>query len=161
MRGEATEAIEAATRRLFAWLSRESLPLWSTVGIDRDVGGFVEQLTPGGARVADVRRARLVARQIYAFKKAGDLGWTGPVQELVQHGLSALLERHLVENDVIPRFVPAENRCERSFDLYDQAFALFGLAHAFAFTQEKGLETKAIEILRRMREHWRHPGEGF
>ena len=151
-----------ATRRLFNWLNEDALPLWSTTGVDRCDGGFVEQLTPDGQLVVDVRRARLVARQIFTFKSAGDLGWNGPVDEIVRHGLRALVDRHLTtEDEVVPRYIPAENRGDGEFDLYDQAFVLFGLAHGFAHTADPALASRALAIITKMRAEWAHEGGGF
>src|SRR5207249_5235586 len=83
--------VRDAAGRLFAWLVDSALPLWSTTGVDWISGGFVEQLTPDGRVIADVRRARLVSRQIFAFKSAGDLGRAGPADQLGRHGIDALL----------------------------------------------------------------------
>jgi mannose-6-phosphate isomerase len=156
------EHLREVSSRFFGWLTNDALPLWSTTGVDWEGGGFVEQLTPDGTVVADVRRARLVARQIFAFKSAGDLGWNGPVDRLVEHGLEALLNRHVTEGgEVVPRYIPTEDRGEGAFDLYDQAFVLFGLAHGFAHTGDRKLETRALSILSRLRSRWATAGGGF
>jgi mannose-6-phosphate isomerase len=153
--------VRQRTKSFFDWLSARSLPLWSTVGVDRQNGGFIEQLTSDGAIIADVRRARLVARQIFAFSVAGELGWSGPIDELVDHGLSALLRYHLTpQAAVIPRFIPCEQRGEGDFDLYDQAFVLFGLASAYAHSRNQSLEFLALHIVTNMREGFSHDG-GF
>jgi len=150
------------TAKLFGWLRDEALPLWSTVGVDRANGGFVERIEPDGRLNADVRRARLVARQIYVFRTAYELGWNGPCLDLVQHGLTALREHHIGADDVvIPRYTPASGASEGGFDLYDQAFALFGLGHAAALGATDELEEQAGRILTRMREGWQHDAGGF
>jgi mannose-6-phosphate isomerase len=155
-------AAREGTRRFFHWLTEEALPLWSTKGVDFRDGGFIERLTPAGEPIADVRRARLVARQIFAFKTAADLGWTGPADDLVRHGLTALLQQHVTpDNKVVPRYSPAEGRGEGSFDLYDHAFVLFGLAHGYAQTGDRQLEALALAIIARMRENWSVNGGGF
>ncbi len=154
--------VSNATDRLFAWLSSDALPLWSTIGVDRDGGGFVERITAEGELIADVRRARLVARQIFVFRSAGSLGWSGPVDFLVDHGLAALLNHHLTdEHDVVPRYIPLAAKGEGEFDLYDQAFVLFGLAQGYGHTRDPQLETRALAILARMERSWALPGGGF
>ena len=154
--------VRGATRQLFDWLATQALPLWSSTGVDLIDGGFVERLTPVGGRIADVRRARLVARQIFVFKSAADLGWDGPSDLLVRHGVAALLDRHVSDaGDVIPRYIPSERRGEGGFDLYDHAFVLFGLAHGYAQTRDPKLEALALAILSRMREGWAVKEGGF
>jgi mannose-6-phosphate isomerase len=148
--------------RLLDWLARQALPFWSTHGADVDGGGFIERVEPDGALIADVRRARLVARQIYVFRMAGELGWQGKARALVDHGLAALRTHHIGADDTaISRYHPATNTSEGDFDLYDQAFVLFGLAHGFAVTGDPDLQVQAERILARMREGWQHPLGGF
>jgi len=150
------------TQGFFRWLTNEALPLWSTTGVDVRNGGFIERLTPDGQPIGDVRRARLVARQIFAFKAAAELGWTGPADSLVRHGLTALLQHHLAAgSEVIPRYIPAEERQEGDFDLYDHAFVLFGLAHGYAWTGDEQLEALALSILSRLRKDWGLEEGGF
>ncbi len=151
-----------AVEELFGWLSNKALPLWSTKGVDFEQGGFIERINPDGGLIGDVRRARLVARQIYAFRTANELGWSGPGRELAQHGLTALVANHISDDDmVIPVYMPATGRSEGGFDLYDQAFALFGLANAARLGHQEELEARALRILARMREGWGHPVGGF
>lgn len=148
--------------RLLNWMSATALPFWSTRGVDLYAGGFIERVEPDGTLVADVRRARLVARQIYVFRIAGDFGWKGNTRALVDHGLAALRRHHIGADDVaIPRYHLAKDASEGEFDLYDQAFVLFGLAHGFAVTGDSDLEAQAERILARMREGWQHPLGGF
>lgn len=152
----------SADTALLRFVAEDALPFWSTSGVDRERGGFVEQVRPDGTLVADVRRARLVARQIYVFRTAHDLGWSGPSLDLVAHGIEALIGRHLdADNNVIPRYRPASDSGEGDFDLYDQAFVLFGLAHGFAVTRDPILADRAERILSRMIKGWRHPLGGF
>lgn len=147
---------------LFEWLSTKALPLWSTRGVDREFGGFIERIEPDGTLVGDVRRARLVARQIYAFRAAHELGWSGSGLELVRHGLAALVSHHISDDELaIPNHTPATGASGGGFDLYDQAFVLFGLANAARVEADAGLEERALRILARMRKDWAHPAGGF
>ncbi|MGO8610084.1 AGE family epimerase/isomerase, partial [Rhizobium johnstonii] len=77
-------------------------------------GGFIERVEPDGTLVADVRRARLVARQIYVFRMAAELGWKGNARALVDHGLAALRRCHIGADDdvAIPRYHPASDTSE-------------------------------------------------
>lgn len=148
--------------QLLDWLANDALPFWSTHGVDVEGGGFIERIEPDGTLVADIRRARLVARQIYVFRLAGELGWQGNARALVDHGLTALRRHHIGADDTaISRYHPATGISEGEFDLYDQAFVLFGLAHGFAVTGDGDLKAQAERILARMREGWQHPLGGF
>lgn len=145
------------------WLFRDALPLWSSTGTDHRQGGFHEKLTTDGLPTNDPRRARVVGRQIYAFATAETLGWTGPGRDIVRHGLD-FLERHLVTPDdrVIPLVAADGTRLSESFDLYDQAFVLFGLAAAAKIGER--LET-VVPLGQRLRDRmiagWKHPEAGF
>lgn len=151
-----------ATEALFDWLTGQALPMWSAAGVDRNHGGFIEQIDPDGHKHADVRRARLVARQIYAFRLAGTLGWTGPADQLARHGQTALMRHHIGPDMVaVPRYFPGEDRTETGFDLYDQAFVLFGLSQIARLPGETSAEGIALRILAAMRVGWQHPRGGF
>lgn len=153
-----TPELAALKRQLF----EASFPLWSTVGVDAANGGFFERLTPEGTVIDDPRRARLVGRQIYSFAMAERLGWEGPGRAMVQHGLSYLLD-HMVQDDRIVPLTDASGKAlSRTFDLYDQAFVLFGLAAAASIGEQVDTLTKTA---RRIRDHmlrgWKHPEAGF
>lgn len=114
---------------LRAWFLHHALPLWNRYGVDRHAGGFFEKLHPDLHPTAEPRRARLVARQIYWFAAGGELGWQGPVDELINHGLQ-FLTSHLISSE-------AEVRASCGADgtlhdgrqhLYDVAFVLLALA---------------------------------
>ena len=156
-------AIEAGAR-LIRWLFDEALPFWAHQGIDRAGGGFHERFSPDGRTLADPRRARVAGRQIYAFAVAKQLGWQGPARAIVRHGL-AFLQRHLCEGEtlVVPVVDMAPGGPARSgFDLYDQAFVLFGLAAAASIGEQPVRQCNLARRLRdRMMAGWKHPLAGF
>ena len=151
-----------AYHALETWLFDTAFPFWSTQGTDFDNGGFIERFTPAGEAIDDPRRARLVARQIYAFAAAERLGWKGPARETVRHGLDYLLG-HMIKGDAIAPLVhPGAPDALTAFDLYDQAFVLFGLAAAAGLgEQTEDLTRIAIGIRERMILGWKHPDAGF
>lgn len=154
--------ITPAYDRLRDWLFRDAFPLWADIGVDRVAGGFVERLNPDGSIIDDPRRARLVARQIYAFAMAERLGWDGPAREIVRHGLDFLLGRMLVGDAVVPLWTPADVEPRTGFDLYDQAFVLFGLAAAAGIGERtEELAGRARGVRQRMIAGWKHPVAGF
>ncbi|MGQ2989694.1 MAG: AGE family epimerase/isomerase [Brevundimonas sp.] len=148
--------------RLRDWLFQDAFPLWAEVGLDRANGGFIERLNPDGTVIDDPRRARLVARQIYVFAMAETLGWNGPARPIVRHGLDFLLDRILIGDAVVPLWTPSDHTPRTGFDLYDQAFVLFGLAAAAGVGERtEELAERARGVRRRMIEGWKHPVAGF
>lgn len=147
---------------LIDWLRTTAFPFWAGIGVDRVTGGFVERLTPEGAVIDDPRRARLVSRQIYAFAAAERLGWDGPAREIVRHGLDFLLTRMMDGPAVAPMWRPGDAAPQIGFDLYDQAFVLFGLAAAAAAGERpEELGERARAVRDRMIAGWKHPTAGF
>jgi len=84
-----------------------------------------------GKPVQANRRARVQARQIYVYATAGDLGWDGPWQDAVEHGLDFFLKNYLRPDGLFRTIVAPDGQAvdDRAW-LYDQAFALFATAQA-------------------------------
>jgi mannose/cellobiose epimerase-like protein (N-acyl-D-glucosamine 2-epimerase family) len=145
------------------WLSNSALPFWASKGLDRQNGGFHEKILQNGQLSDEPRRARVAGRQIYAFAAAEKMGWSGPAREVVRHGLQWLERHHLTPDNRILPLVSAEGAClKASFDLYDQAFVLFGLAAAAGLDENSAhLERLALRIRDRMLNGWKHPLAGF
>jgi mannose-6-phosphate isomerase len=122
-------AILPAFEELRSWFLDQALPLWSRNGVDRQAGGFFEKLHPNLQPTAEPRRARLVARQIYWFAAGGELGWQGPVDELIHHGFQ-FLTRHLIscEGEVRASCAADGGPLDIRQHLYDVAFVLLALA---------------------------------
>ncbi|MFG1461268.1 AGE family epimerase/isomerase [Xanthobacter sp. DSM 24535] len=154
---------EQERRQLLAWLFEQALPLWSTVGVDRARWGFFEKLTPDGIPTEDPRRARVLGRQIFSFATAAKLGWDGPARDLVRHGLDALEARYFDANGLVRSVIDADGKVlVGTFDLYDHAFVLFGLAAAHAAGERPAeLAARARTLLARMRSEFAHPTAGF
>lgn len=158
-----TDDLDTGFSVLRDWLFREALPLWSDLGTDRAQGGFFEKLTVNGRPTDEPRRARVVGRQIYAFATAETLGWDGPARDLVRHGLEALERHHLTADArVVPLVAADGNRLSEAFDLYDQAFVLFGLAAAAGIGERRAhVEALAERLRARMIADFKHPLGGF
>ncbi|MFG1423714.1 AGE family epimerase/isomerase [Roseixanthobacter liquoris] len=150
------------TENLLTWLFQEALPFWSTRGVDRGQGGFYERLDPTGAILPEPRRARLVARQIYAFSAAERLGWDGPARPILRHGLAALDGFFAADGTLIATRTPEGATLSGAFDSYDHAFVLFALAAAHASgEQAEEARARAHRLLETMRAHYAHPRAGF
>lgn len=115
------------------WLFDETLPLWSTVGVDRINGGFFEALSLEGTPVTSEKRTRTMARQIYALSVAKARGWEGPADELIAHGLDFIVGKgRNARGGFIRTFNPDGTVADATEDAYDHAFVLLALAHAHA-----------------------------
>jgi mannose/cellobiose epimerase-like protein (N-acyl-D-glucosamine 2-epimerase family) len=126
--GHERESARNEAERLKAWLVEKAYPLWAAYGADTVRGGFHERLN-GRQPLDEARRARVQPRQVAAFSRSRELGWEGDADALARHGLDYFLTkfrrddglfRTLIESDG----TPADDRVL----LYDQAFALLGLA---------------------------------
>ncbi|KXF75426.1 mannose-1-phosphate guanylyltransferase [Paramesorhizobium deserti] len=117
--------------RVHHWLFEETLPLWSTVGVDERHGGFFEVLSLTGLPIERIKRTRTMARQIYAFAVAKEMGWDGPARELIDHGIRFIKAHGRTERGGwVKTFNPDGSAADPTEDAYDQSFVLLALAHA-------------------------------
>ncbi|MBB3395010.1 MULTISPECIES: AGE family epimerase/isomerase [unclassified Rhizobium] len=147
------------------WLHGNALPLWFEVGYDRQAGGFFERVALDGTPcVADNRRARVHPRQIYCFAAAGGRNVLVDWRELIQHGFS-WFERVYRRDDALFGSVasPSGEMIDESFDLYNQAFALFAFSQlALSVPEQKdAMEQKARVLLSTLKAEYAHPEAGF
>jgi mannose-6-phosphate isomerase len=115
-----------------AWLFDAALPLWAGAGFDAKTGLFQEKLDHAGAPVSGLaRRMRVQTRQTYVFRQAARLGWPGDWKPLVRAGLETIAARGRAEGGAVGCALSETGKLvDPRRDLYDQAFALFALAHA-------------------------------
>lgn len=157
-------AFQVVRTELLEWFAHQAAPLWSTAGTDWQQGGFFEKLDASGAPVEEARRTRVVARQLYVFSVARQLGWEGDHHRWVAHGLDFLINRlqqadHTFASSVTPQGVVVN----ATFDLYEQAFAMFAMASVFRLDPESfgGLRANAERVLQAVEAGWGHPQIGF
>ena len=140
--------LNALRRRLVDWLVNSAYPLWARCGVDASTGGFIETLDRNGYAIANPRRARTQPRQLYAFARAKALGWHGDATRIVSRG-SDYFTKHYRRSDGLFRTlvdVDGASLDNRAL-LYDQAFALLGLAAAaVALDSLDPLERQALEL---------------
>ncbi len=159
-----TTLIQEDAARLKAWLFDDALPLWLANGIDRRSGGFFERLDQSGRPLSEPRRSRVQPRQIYCFTEAGRLGWTGAWQGVVSDGLENFFHRFCNEDGtVISLGSPDGGVLDASFNLYNQAFALFAYAQVGAVLPDRHAEMRdrAVSLLTHMTSNYAHPARGF
>ena len=152
-----------AAQRHRHWLVAAALPLWAHRGVDLERGGFFEKVGFDLRPVAEPRRARVVARQIYVFATAQRRGWLDGADALVEHGLSFLLNLLRQQDGSFAAAVEPDGRVVRGeFDLYEHAFVLFALASACRDRPDRSaLAAEARTLLGCMHAHWKHPVAGF
>jgi mannose/cellobiose epimerase-like protein (N-acyl-D-glucosamine 2-epimerase family) len=152
-------------KRFENWLTHDAIPLWQGSGIDWKDGGFFEALALEDATpLNQPKRALVQARQIYSFRVARDLGIVPAetARKIIAHGSDFLLKHyrlptgefiHSVEKDGKPiKIIP---------ELYTQAFALFGLAHAYAVDPQPEILIVAKALLKYLHSERRVPSGGF
>ncbi|HWE46479.1 MAG TPA: AGE family epimerase/isomerase [Caulobacteraceae bacterium] len=127
--GEARHALTPLIARARAWTFEEALPLWATIGRDGPGLGFVERLDRDGRpEPLDFKRFRVQARQIYVFSQAHVMGWVGGL-EAARAGYDFIRAHARLEGGGWAKLLTREGAItDPTFDLYDQAFALYALA---------------------------------
>ena len=112
------------------WMLNTTLPWWGEHGVDRENGGYVEQVTPDGrdAQIA-FKRTRVTARQIYVFSHGHMLGFQ-PGLDLARHGVDFLINKTWNGSDkgFARKLTRDGAQLDSTPDLYDHAFVLFALS---------------------------------
>ena len=151
--------IDQARTALKSWLVDHAYPLWWSLGADQQGGGFHERLHLSGTPTDDARRSRLHPRQMYAFSLARQLGWSGPAETAVRHALSFYLKRYRRPDSLFAPLPSTDS--DAPVLLYDQAFALLGLASACKVLPDRTLYNQARQLLAALHEQFRHARGGF
>jgi mannose-6-phosphate isomerase len=144
------------------WLLNDALPLWWARGADHEFGGFHERLRQDASPAGEPRRSRLHPRQIHAFSLGAELGWSGHAEAAVQHALRFYLAHYQRSDGLFIRLVaPDGTTRDADAELYDQAFALLGLASAYKLLREESLRQQALQLLNAINQYFRHDAAGF
>ncbi|MCZ8543137.1 mannose-1-phosphate guanylyltransferase/mannose-6-phosphate isomerase [Mesorhizobium qingshengii] len=118
-------------RRVHHWLFQETLPLWSTSGVDERHGGFHEALGFDASPLMKPKRMRTQARQVYAFAVARARGWDGPADRLISHGIEFMARQGRTDNGGWVRTLNVDGSvADATEDAYDHSCLLLALAHA-------------------------------
>jgi mannose-6-phosphate isomerase len=154
--------LKAASRQATAWLYETALPLWLEHGVDRRRGGFYEALSHHDLNpVHDYKRLRVLSRQIYVFSQGAQRG-VPDAGAAVEHGLDFLLNRaRHPDGGFISRLDLDGEGLDQTRDLYDLAFVLFALAHAYRLTRDGRLKAEALALLDFIQTSMRHPAGGY
>ncbi|MER9749342.1 mannose-1-phosphate guanylyltransferase/mannose-6-phosphate isomerase [Mesorhizobium sp. M0140] len=118
-------------RRVHHWLFQETLPLWSTSGVDERHGGFHEALGLDASPLMKPKRMRTMARQVYAFAVARARGWDGPADRLISHGIAFMAGKGRTDKGGWVRTLNVDGSvADATEDAYDHSCVLLALAHA-------------------------------
>lgn len=147
------------------WLTQYALPLWLAKGIDREKGGFIESLSLENGEVLDSpTRAMVQARQIFSFRVALDAGLCDPeaAKRAIDSGIKSLLTSYSLPSGAFIHSIDANGKTlNPSLDLYTQAFALFGMANAYAVRPSEELVLRAKSLIEYLQRERRVQGGGF
>ncbi|MBZ9709265.1 mannose-1-phosphate guanylyltransferase/mannose-6-phosphate isomerase [Mesorhizobium sp. B2-1-8] len=118
-------------KRVEHWLFNETLPLWSTAGVDDVYGGFHEALGFDTRPLGKSKRMRTMARQIYAFAVAKERGWAGPADKLIAHGIDFIAKHGRTTRGGWVRTLNVNGSvADPAEDAYDHSCVLLALCHA-------------------------------
>ncbi|TIS59728.1 mannose-1-phosphate guanylyltransferase/mannose-6-phosphate isomerase [Mesorhizobium sp.] len=118
-------------RRVHHWLFQETLPLWSTSGVDERHGGFHEAVGFDATPLMKPKRMRTMARQVYAFAVAKARGWDGPADRLISHGIEFMTRNGRTDRGGWVRTLNIDGSvADAAEDAYDHSCVLLALAHA-------------------------------
>lgn len=150
---------------LTGWLVNQALPVWTADGIDSDKGTCYEAIALDSSQGQSTPcRARVVPRQIYSFLEGERLGWNGPAIRIASDLHDWFKGAYLLKEGYFAAAVDAHGKVsDPTFDLYNQAFALFGFANVALAIPEQREEAiaSANRLLDLLQQSYRHPEAGF
>lgn len=148
--------------RVRAWTFEQALPFWAEHGIDREYGGFLEELSFDGAPTAvDLKRVRVICRQLYVFSHAALLGWSEGAA-LSDRAYEYLIAKARLPDGGWARLLNRKGQIkDPTPDLYDVAFVLFGLAWRYRLTGDAEARQLAHDTLDFVQQQMRGPHGGF
>lgn len=159
------QPLHPISSELTRWLTEKALPVWFTCGVDLAKGECFEAIDLIDQKpTKDPRRARVVPRQIYSFLEGAKLGWEGPADEVATSLFDWYLQNYLTRSGYFASAVDIENKIvDDTFDLYNQAFALFCFANVASHLPARKAEAteQAANLVNFLVEHYKHREGGF
>lgn len=130
---------------LVSWMREEALPLWVSRGVDRQAGGFVEELSQDGSpSMVQFKRVRVQGRQLFCFATAAILGWHKDAGSLAEIGFNFLKKNCRAGDGHWVRRLSRDGAIlDSEFDLYDTAFVVLGFAVYYRLTKNR----EALELM--------------
>lgn len=151
-----------APSRVRQWLTDAALPLWSTTGVDGEMGGFFERLTLDGTPdLAAAKRVRVQARQIYVFSHAKLLGLMPESDRIAAQGVDFVMRHGFpdgIARGVVHSFERDGTVRDSGRDTYDHAFLLFALSWYHRATGDAAVRETILALGDAIWAILRHPG---
>lgn len=158
-------SLSSEIKGMHGWLRRDALPLWAEVGFDPQRGGFIERVNLDGTpKLDDDVRARVQPRQVYCYAVSGGQGAPSAWHEAATAGFDWFEHVYRRTDGFFGNLASPDGRLiDDSFDLYNQAFALFAMAQVARTypTRAAEMEGKAVALLSAMQQRHAHPLGGF
>lgn len=146
------------------WLKESVFPLWTHKGIDKNNGGFIENLSFNGEPQDIPRRAMVQCRQIYSYTEAFKMKILSQEQVLpiVQTSTEFLLKNYSLSSGAFLHATHPDGSPEsQQSELYTQAFILFGLARSYELLRDSEIKNRAKKLLNYLFDERRAPNGGF
>ena len=158
------KALIKSAAQFSGWMRNAALPVWAKTGWDDQRGGFHERLNLDSTPDLDaVRRVRTQARQIYVYAHAHVLDWFDG-KALALNGLDYLVGKAWRMGGAggwVMKLNPDGSVADKTCDLYEQAFALLALAHAYRISGDAQIKTLAGDTLAFIDETLGHTSGGW
>lgn len=147
-------------QRARAWTFDDALPFWLENSVDHRFGGFIETLDFNGQNAnSPFKRVRVACRQVYVFSHAALLGWKDGLEAAEKGGRDLLSQCWRSDGaGFVRRLNPNGSVLDATIDLYDNAFALFGLSWLYRATGETWVRVAASRTLDAIQATLTHPG---
>jgi mannose/cellobiose epimerase-like protein (N-acyl-D-glucosamine 2-epimerase family) len=144
------------------WMFRDALPFWAAHGVDREHGGFFEELAFDGAPTACAfKRVRVMCRQTFVFSHATLLGWK-PGGELSRLGYEYLVETARLPDGGWARRLARDGAVQDGTpDLYDMAFVIHAMAWRYRASGDPESLLRARATLDFIQQNLRCPSGGY
>jgi len=147
--------LKQSSDRLTKWVSEKALPLWAERA-QLPTGCWVEHLKLDGTPdLSAERRWRVLARQVYVYAKATQLGWYDG-RAVAERTHAKMRETGYVHRVGMDGVTNNETR-----DLYDHAFYILAASSLYALTRDTKYLADAEALLGWLDRDMAHPSGGW
>jgi len=149
------DPLHQSAARLVKWVSQQALPIWAERAHLED-GSWVEHLTLAGkADLSAERRWRVLARQVYVYAKATQLGWYDG-EAVAVRTYEKIQDIGYVHRVGMDGTINNDMR-----DFYDHAFYILAASSLYALTKKQSYLDEAEGLLAWLDATLTHPSGGW